>query len=117
MFRFEVIVDDKKLSYVLWALTGHCVRVSTPQPLVNAAIQNGSITAKTSGDSIDRLKVWCHEHKLKTVNAKNIKEFCIGNGLSVQSYSNMITRAKEAGVLKKRRVTGTKGKWEYEVKQ
>ena len=107
MFRFEVFVDDKKLAYVLWALSGHVASISPPQPVVNAAAKNGKIEARSGGRMIDLFA----EH-LKTVSgdlaAADIKTFCVENGLSSKSYSNVLNNAVEKKLLKRLKVAGKK---------
>jgi len=116
MFRIEVFVEDRKLAYVLWALSGHVVNMTAPQPVVNAEKKNGKIAAETSGNSVDMLRKWLVEHKFKTVRAAQIRTFCEEVGLSSKSYYNMVTRARNAGLLKKtRKAVGARGSFEYEV--
>jgi hypothetical protein len=116
MFTFQVYVDDKKLAYVLWALAGHVIQMSPPQPVTNVVKGRNGLTAEVpSGDSVQRLEKWLAERKLKKVAALDIKQFCQEAGLSTTSYSNMITRAKAAGLLKRVKRAGFKAKFDYLV--
>ena len=107
MFRIEIFVDDRKLAHVLRSLAGHATSVSTPVPVVNASAKNGKIEARSGGRMIDLFA----EH-LKTVSgdlsAADIKSFCVENGLSSKSYSNVLNNAVRAKLMKRVRVPGKK---------
>ena len=115
MFRLEVFVDDRKLAYVLWALSGHVLEVKPPQPVANAQAKNGRVRAKTSGNRVEMLAQYLREHKITEPTPDTIKEFCISVGLSDKSYSNVLDSALKAKVLTRRRVKKGNAGFAYKV--
>jgi hypothetical protein len=116
VFRIEIFVDDRKLSYVLWAISGHCLEVKPPQPVVNAEAKNGKVRAKTSGDRLEMLKKYLQENKINEMRGPNIvRDFCVSTGLSEKSYSNVLSNALKAKLLKRRPVRKGSGTYIYSV--
>jgi len=100
MFRIEIFVDDRKLSYVLWALAGHVLEIKPPQPVANAQVRNGKVRAKVQGDRVEMLMQYLRENKIKRmVGPSTVKEFCTSTGLSDKSYSNVLDKARRAKLL------------------
>ena len=104
MFRLEVFVDDKKLSYVLWALSGHVVEMKPPQPVNNATMRNGKLVAKTSGDRVEMLMKHLAEKKITEMKGPDVvRDFCVSMGLSDKSYSNVLSNALRRKQLTRRK--------------
>jgi hypothetical protein len=116
MFRLEIFVDDKKLAYVLWALSGHVLEMKPPQPVANAQVRNGKVRAKAQ-DRIGMLMQYLHENKITEMKGPSvIRDFCVAHGLSSKSYSNVLERALEAKVLTRRKGgKGTSSSFVYTV--
>jgi hypothetical protein len=117
MFRIEIFVDDRKLSYVLWALSGHILEMKPPQPVANAQVRNGKLRAKTSGNRVEMLMQHLRERKITEMKGPSmIREFCVANGLSEKSYSNVLDNALKAKVLTRRKLgKGTSSSFIYTV--
>ena len=111
LWRLEVFVEGTQLEYVLWTLAGHAVEVRTPQPVVNAAKKNGKVHAKVAnGDKIELFREWIKERKLTEVNSTLAREFCKSVGTAETSYTYMLGKARDVGLLKKTG-KGTKSVW------
>lgn len=111
MFRFEVFVDDKKLPYVLWALSGHCISVSTPQPVVNAKKgANGKIHSVTAGGTLLELFA---EHlkqtKPESIKVSDVREFLESNGTAPANAGYVLKQAVLAKLIKKDRKSPAQG--------
>jgi hypothetical protein len=107
MFRIEIFVDDKKLSYVLRTLSGHVLEMKPPQPVANAQVENGRVRAKAQ-DRIGMLMQHLRENKITEMKGPSvIRDFCVAHGLSEKSYSNVLDNALKAKVLTRRK--GGKG--------
>jgi len=115
MFRLEIFVDDRKLSYVLWALSGHVLEVKAPQPVANAQTKNGVVRARTSGNRTEMLKDYLREHKITAPTPGTIREFCASCGPSDKSYSNVLDNALKAKLLTRRRVKKGNSGFTYKV--
>lgn len=109
MFRVECIVDDRYLAKVLYALTGLVSGSPNVQPMVNAQVKNGKVTAVSSGNSLDMFAGYLKQQKLATITPKELKAVMPHLGLSEKSYSNVLNKAIKAGVLKRA------GKGNYKV--
>src|SRR5215510_6133723 len=111
MFRIEIFVDDRKLPYVLWALSGHCIEVKAPQPVQNAQVKDGKIRAKTpTGELVTMFIQHLKDQKITDMFGPDIpRDFMVAHGYSSKSYSNLLYSAVEAKVLKRIRVKGGKG--------
>jgi len=105
MFRLEIFVDDRKLAYVLWALSGHVLEMRPPQPVANAQVKNGRVRAKVpSGDRVEMLMQHLRDKKItKMYGPSVVKEFCADIGLSEKSYSVVLRSALDARLLKRRK--------------
>jgi hypothetical protein len=108
MFRLEIFVDDKKLSYVLWAISGHVLEVKPPQPVVNAQARNGKVVARTSGNKVEMLLQYLGDHKISEFGPEVVREFCTSLGMSEKSYSNILKTALDDKLLKRRPRRGGK---------
>jgi hypothetical protein len=107
MFRLEIFVDDKKLSYVLWALSGHVIEVKTPQPVQNAKVKNGSVRAETSGDRVEMLMKHLADQGLKEFGPSVAAAWSESVGLARSTYSNVLNKALRAKVITRRRPKGS----------
>jgi hypothetical protein len=96
MFRLEIFVDDKKLAYVLWALTGHILGDPKIQPVVNAAKKkNGELAAMSSGKQMDMFAEYLKTLKAGTlVTSPMVREFCSKHGWADDSCYSIVTRAR-----------------------
>jgi hypothetical protein len=116
MFRIEIFVDDRKLSYVLLQLSGHVIEMKAPQPVANAQLRNGRVAAKTSGNRVEMLMKHLAEKKITEMTGPDVvRDFCVGIGLSDKSYSNVLNNALKARLLKRRPQKGKKGNFIYSV--
>lgn len=115
MFRIEIFVDDKKLAYVLLALTGHVVSLSAPQPVANAKRGPNGVQPVTRGDALELFATFAKGKK--EVTPADMREFCRKHGFSANSYSNMLRRVMDAGLLKRMKKTGKAkgGAYRYQV--
>jgi len=124
MFRLEIFVDDKKLSYVLWALSGHVLEMKPPQPVANAQVRNGKVHAKVpSGNRVEMLMQHLRDKKItRMYGPGEVQKFCSNVGLSEKSYSVILRSALDTRLLKRRRKLksesgGSKADWVYEVQK
>lgn len=101
MFRIEIFCDDKKLATVLNALTGLILGNPTVQPVANAKVKNGKVKALTNGTAVEMLADYIRKNNLEVLNAKVIKGFLKGVGLSPGSSSYLIRQGIGAGFLRK----------------
>ena len=109
MFRLEAFIDDKKLSYVLWALAGHCVEIKPPQPVMNASAKNGAVRADATGDKAALFVAYLRKKKVATFVAKDCSRWCTEVGLSPKSYSNVLYKAIDQGLITRRTKKGKQG--------
>jgi hypothetical protein len=108
MFRIEIFVDDKKLSYVLWALSGHVIEMKPPQPVQNAQVKNGKIRAETSGDRVDMLMKYLADNKITEFGPSVAADWTRTVGLARGTYSNVLNKALRAKVITRRRPKGSR---------
>jgi hypothetical protein len=102
LFRIEIFCDDKKLSYILWALTGHVLGDPKIQPVVNAAKKNGKVRAKTSGKQMEMFAEFLKKLNPKTVvTSPMVREFCEKNGWKGDSCYYVVWQAKQRKLLKR----------------
>lgn len=114
MFRIECFCEDSKLGLVLQAIKGLAYDVR-PTPVGNAKVIGGRVQAKVNGGSIEILLAGLRQRKLKEFQASDAREIFSAQGLEGKAYSNALTRAKGAGIIKmKQRAKGTTG-FRYEV--
>jgi len=113
MFRLEIFVDDKKLSYVLWALTGHILGDPKIHPVVNATVKNGKVRAETSGDHVEMFRKHVASRGGNEFSPAFMQDWCIGLGLKRKSYSNILAKGIRAKAWKRVPQKGTKGKYSY----
>lgn len=116
MFRIEIFVDDRKLSYVLWALSGHVLEMRPPQPVANAQVKNGKVRAKAQ-DRMEMLTQYLRENKITEMKGPGvIRDFCVTHGLSDKSYSSVLNKALKVKLLTRRkRGKGTSSSYVYSV--
>jgi hypothetical protein len=108
MFRIEIFVDDKKLSYILWALTGHILGDPKIHPVANAAMKNGRLQAESSGRQMDAFVAFLRKLDPKTiVTSAIVRDFAEKNGWKGDSCYSITTRAVQHKMLK--RVAGVRG--------
>ena len=111
MFRVELMCDDKRLPLLLRAIQGLATVVGCPQPVVNAEIANGKITAKSNGSASALFAQYLAKHKITEVNASVAKAFLQSVGRSPQSANYLLTNAAKQGVLRLAKAASTqKGK-------
>jgi hypothetical protein len=115
VFRVEIFCEDKKLSYILWALTGHVLGDPKIQPVINAAMKNGKLQAETSGDHVVMFLNHLAKNQMPAFTPRTIRDWCIGIGLSGKSYSNVINKGLKANAWKRAPQKGTKYKFIYTV--
>ena len=108
MFRLEIFVDDKKLGYVLWALSGHVIEVKTPQPVQNAKVKNGKVRAETSGDRVEMLMKHLADNNITEFGPSVAADWTVTLGLARSTYSNVLNKALRAKLITRRRPKGSK---------
>lgn len=112
MFRIECFCEDRKLVEVLHALNGLVTMHTPPQPVVNAALVNGKLSAKTDGSAMQLLAAWIKKNKLKQLRMSDMRNFAKENGKSPGSAGYFTNQAIKAGILKKH---GRNGNAYFEV--
>jgi hypothetical protein len=111
MFYVTFFVDDKKLAQTLINVSG-VARDLKAVPAVNVAKKNGKLTAMSSGKLIDMFAVVLQKEKAESINAEYARNFVLSAGRSTSSYSPLLKRAVEMGLLKK---TGKSTKSAYQI--
>lgn len=112
MFRFEVVVDDKKLGDALRALAGIAHQVGTPQPMVNVIkAANGKLHAETGGALAEMFMHYCQKNGIATVKQSGLKAFLKASGRSPNSVSSATVQLVAAGILKKIGKPNSKQGW------
>jgi hypothetical protein len=106
MFRIELecFVDDKNLPKLHWALNGLVYDLKlNSQPVANAVGKRGKLTDATggNGDIVGVLKAYLKKNKMKSINAAEAKAFQRHIGRSEQGYSALLSKAQDAGLLKR----------------
>ena len=110
MFRLEIFVDDKKLSYVLWSLTGHILGDPKIHPVANAKKKKNGLAAVSTGKQMDMFEQFLRSQKAGTiVTSPMVREFCEKSGWSGDSCYSIVTRAKEQKWLKRAAGAGKTG--------
>jgi hypothetical protein len=107
MFRVTFFVDDKKLGECLHGLAGLAQGTPEVVPVVNAvagANGSGPRAMTDSGKLVDMFADWLRKTKRKELRASDAREFMKSIGMSEASYTYMLGKARDQGLLKK---TGT----------
>jgi len=102
MFRIEIFCDDKNLARILQGLSGLILGQPNVQPVVNAKMANGHITAETSGDELEMWETHIRKHKITELSGTDAKEYFLTRGKSSTTYAYWLRQAVEAGILKRR---------------
>jgi hypothetical protein len=100
MFRINLscYVEDKNLA------NGLVLNLEMSTQIVSNAVgKRGKVVDATGGggDIIEVLKAYLKANKMKSMDAKAARAFQVHAGRSEQGYSALLTKAQEAGVLKK----------------
>jgi hypothetical protein len=101
MFKIEATCEDNKVHLVLRALVGLIHPNPTVVPVSNAVHANGKLHAETNGDLLEQFVLHCKKKKLTVITPKEMIAWMPTVGRSPKSYSNLLTRATEAHILKK----------------
>ncbi len=100
LFRIEAFIDDAKLPRVLHALTGLVIGQPNIQPVANAANKGGKVVAQVAnGDIVEILRQELKSKGIRAVIAADLKSFAEAHGR--KTYTSLLDKAIEAGVLKK----------------
>ncbi len=104
MFRVTFFCDDRKLGECLHGLAGLAQGTPEVMPVVNAvAGKNGSgpraMTA--SGKLIDMFTDWLRKTKIKELKAQDAREFMKSIGMAPASYSYLLSKARDHGLIRK----------------
>ena len=101
MFRIECFCDDKKLSYVLWALAGHIHGSPSITPVVNTKKSGGKIKQATNGKLLDLFAEHIKDKTAETINARFVKDFLEKNGNTPTSHGYVLKQALAAKMIRK----------------
>src|SRR5262252_738625 len=101
MFRIEIYCDDKKLSFILWALAGHVLGEPKCQPVVNAVAKNGRVKAETSGDPVEMFLKHLADRGGTSFNPAFMQDWCVSLGMKRKSYSNILAKGIAAKAWKR----------------
>jgi len=102
MFRIECYCEDEQVGGVLRALAGRVVKEPSAQPMVNVGSDGrGHLIAHSSGDLVSLFSEFIVERRIEEVTSVEAREFMSLHGRSTKSYSNLLTRAKRAGMIRK----------------
>jgi len=109
MFKITAYCDDRRLADVLHALTGIIHANPTVEPVANAQVTNGKVTAVSSGNTPQQLGDFIRKNKMTEITPKQAKDWLKNNGRSIQSGSYVLKYLVDHGVLRKTgRGTGTR---------
>lgn len=103
MFRFAIVCDDKRLADTLRALTGLATIVEGPQPVVNAKLRKGRLSAESNGQAVELFEQYLRKEKLDTITGRNAKAFLQSIGREPSSSSYLMKESAKAGLLQKLR--------------
>jgi hypothetical protein len=107
--RIEIFCEDKLVGRIQRTLAGLGVLNVKSMPVTNAKIgKNGKLEAKSSGDLLEMFITDMRDRKMKTITPEGLQTFMAEAGRSIKSYSNLLTKAIAAKVLK--RTKGTSGR-------
>jgi len=121
MFRITFTVEDRNLAKIMHQLAGQAYNLevvpvagSNPElmPVNGSARGKGGVpgprTAQmlradivAAGGAPQMLIKVMRENKMTEINAAKVKDFCRKMGLSITSYSHLISSAIDLGLLKK----------------
>jgi hypothetical protein len=101
MFRIVCFCDDKKLAYVLWALTGHIHGSPEIIPVINAKKSGGKIKQATNGKLIDMFADHIKNRPEHMINARFVKDFLEKIGNSPKSSGYVLKQAAAAKIIRK----------------
>jgi hypothetical protein len=104
------MVEDKNLAKVMHALAGLILNMEGPQPVSNAKLTKGKVTAVSDastlfGKAADALRSSSSE----MVTTKELKIMLIDHGGSETSLPYLLKKLQEIRVLKHTKVKGTYG--------
>jgi hypothetical protein len=101
MFRVEAFVDDKRLAQLLHAMTGVITGAPTIQPVGNAAVSGGKVTAANSGELCDMFWAYAKKHKLTTFKVNDMRNFCKTIGMAESSRGYVLKKLFACHAVKK----------------
>jgi hypothetical protein len=104
MFRVTFFCDDRKLGECLHGLAGLAQGTPEVVPVVNAvAGTNGSgpRAMTDNGNLIDMFTDWLRKTRTKQFKAQDAREFVKSIGMSPASYSYMLNKAKDRGLIRR----------------
>jgi hypothetical protein len=104
MFRVTFFCDDKRLGQCLHGLAGLAQGTPEVVPVANAvASTNGSgpRAMTDTGKLIDMFAHWLKKTKRTELRAQDARDFMQSVGMSPTSYSYLLSKARDHGLLKK----------------
>jgi hypothetical protein len=104
MFRVTFFCDDKKLGQCLHGLAGLAQGVPEVVPVTNAiAGTNGSgpRAVTDTGKLVDMFAQWLKKTKRTELRAQDARDFVQSVGMSPVSYSYMLSKARDQGLIRK----------------
>lgn len=117
LYRAVIFTDRKRLPACVDALIGLTTNEVAFVPVSNATVGvDGKVKALSNGSLLEGFKAFLKKEKVESVGAAVARSFCLTVGRRESAGYNLITKAVEAGVLKKSK--GTKGtKTTYDVQK
>jgi hypothetical protein len=110
MFRIVCFCDDRKVGDVLRRLSGLIQGMPEVVPVVNAEKKGKQIKQVTNGNSLEIFAQYLKQNNIMEVNSSVAREFCQSIGRAPSSYSYLLHKAVEEGMLRKSG-KGTKSKY------
>ena len=111
VFRFEVFCTSRQLGGALEALTGKVAQVTPPQMVANAAHSGNGAVRITSDDLCQMFSAWLTKKKITEFKPNTAREFLHEHGRSNNSYSYLLTRMKERGLVKNTGDSPSTSRW------
>jgi hypothetical protein len=101
MFRVTFLVDDKKLSYALWALTNIAIGKPDIEPVINVKKSRNGVAQETGGTLLEMFAAHLKANKPKQINAQYVKRWMQESGLNPASHSYLLKQAQGSKLIGK----------------
>ena len=108
MFSWKILIQDKDLPKVMWALDGLIVQSESPVPVrgaevvkTNNGIKKAKATVSNGETLIGKLTTKVQNSGMTTINMKDLKRMATEVGAGPTSFHAMTVRLNALGVLKR----------------
>jgi hypothetical protein len=101
MFRVSFFVDDKKLSYALWALTTIAIGKPDVDPVINAKKRSNGVAQQTGGTLLEMFTAQLTKDKPAQINARYVKQWMQNAGLNPVSHGHVLKEAQRTKLIRK----------------